>query len=41
MVKIYKSSTITKLKIYNDKMAYNNAVIYILSALSGFIILDY
>ena len=35
-----KSSTITKLKIYNDKMAYNNAVIYIFPALSGFIILE-
>ena len=35
-----KSSTITKLKIYNDKMAYNNAVIYIFPALSGFLILE-
>ena len=34
-----KSSTITKLKIYNDKMAYNNAVIYIFPALSGFLYL--
>ena len=39
-IAMVKSSTINHIKIYNEKNMTNNAVIYIFSALSGFIVLE-
>lgn len=35
-----KSSTINRIKVYNDKSAVNNAVVYVFPALGGFLVLE-